>query len=767
MSTSPTKREGALPTPPTSRLGPQAGRRGHAHRRSGAISSHDVSTILRPSTDSSVPRPGSAPTTPCDLSDRRQFLPALDRSASQPILPQSTPSSGISTTRRESTPINNPHRARVGFSDTVEFIPRPLSTISSETSSSLSTVRANHSVAGSISSIISATTSSPPSAKKTRIILETSFEHDANLARPKTADAVMDGSHGDQAFSSSVESQQRPSSAVASPITPASTGYNSFQPRRKGLACDDGHIDEVSPMSTPFHESAEPAYPVLPPSASYDAVKNEPKAKRQRKVKSWAGSILSKKVKRRTTIEKANKRRSPTPPLRNTAPLEEFPVNDVDFDDDTTCVINTPKDAVPQPVKIRTDFSNWKPREPISPIQSDSFSPMLDLDAALGPFNTPSLGSDLDQNFSSGFSVAKRRMHSSGATGGFTGPGMHYHRRAESAPEMAPINYSIFGLHRLGSNSTMADVFEEDEEDDASAKVWKENADVVKEARHDEDLLGLGVQVVDADVSKDSRLERRPKWIYDDSARNAHPQRMEIVKDGHSTTYSAPEALPEECTDVEIVDAEEEPRFSVVTKSSDGSTITPSLSNDLIATRPASAPMDFAFPRPGFYMGTPETMSSVVSSPDFASTSFDVPRLNTAHSSITDRGTMSSSRTGDFGQDLRISVDDVPSLSSSASTMISAHPPRFSSSAGTRSSGDRSSSLSAAVPAMTRPVSAGKRSSLASLSRLVGSSYGEKSKLSIEERAQSDDVDRPERKKGNRITRLMRFWKSKEKLDSS
>ena len=74
--------------------------------------------------------------------------------------------------------------------------------------------------------------------------------------------------------------------------------------------------------------------------------------------------------------------------------------------------------------------------------------------------------------------------------------------------------------------------------------------------------------------------------------------------------------------------------------------------------------------------------------------------------------------------------DIAPSLRSSASTM-SARQPRVSSSTNTSSSAERSSSLSAAIPTSTRPVSAGKRTSLASLSRLVGSSYN-RSKLNIE-----------------------------------
>ncbi|KAL8879658.1 MAG: hypothetical protein Q9198_002771, partial [Flavoplaca austrocitrina] len=81
MSTSPTKGEGILPPPPGARTGPPAGRRGHAHRRSGAVSSHDVSAILRPAKE---PKGGSAPASPSDPSLQFNLAPNLDRSLSQP-----------------------------------------------------------------------------------------------------------------------------------------------------------------------------------------------------------------------------------------------------------------------------------------------------------------------------------------------------------------------------------------------------------------------------------------------------------------------------------------------------------------------------------------------------------------------------------------------------------------------------------------------------------------------------------------------------------
>jgi hypothetical protein len=112
---------------------------------------------------------------------------------------------------------------------------------------------------------------------------------------------------------------------------------------------------------------------------------------------------------------------------------------------------------------------------------------------------------------------------------------------------------------------------------------------------------------------------------------------------------------------------------------------------------------------------------------------------------------------GEPGPELRMSVDEVPSLTSSNSTMTresifqqGANYPQFR-------DGQRSASLSSA--AVTR-----KRSSMASLSRLISSSHGERSKLSIESRPESSSgVDKKDKgSRSKRLSRMMQFWKPKE-----
>jgi len=149
--------------------------------------------------------------------------------------------------------------------------------------------------------------------------------------------------------------------------------------------------------------------------------------------------------------------------------------------------------------------------------------------------------------------------------------------------------------------------------------------------------------------------------------------------------------------------------------------------------------------------------------------SYDAQRISTAPSSLAEDRSFHSLLLGEPGPELRMSVDEVPSLTSSSSTMTGtfSFPPGgsftniapFTNGTSQFRDGQRSASLSAA--AVSR-----KRSSIASsLHRLTSTSHGEKSKLSIEQQAPSS----PEKKeKGSRSKRLSRrlvglqFWKSKD-----
>ncbi|KAK0100315.1 hypothetical protein ONS95_008272 [Cadophora gregata] len=750
ISSSPTKSEGALP-PPAAAFGPPGGRRGHAHRRSAAISVSDLTFILKPNPN--LNRGGSAPTSPSAMHEQHPVVAAsLDaalqtaRSMSDLADPEPSPKAFKNT--------------RVGFSDEVSIIPRPLSMVSSDSSS---TVRPGHSVSNSMSSIVSAGTSSP-SSKEKRSMPSTYRTMDT---RPRTAEPILDR---DQLGGPENTPRRRGSLPLLNDVAAGSTPSTPRSAKKWSFFGHESHSGESSPKSRPTSAASSakeskkaetaPSSPDLvtpdlliqstEPSSRRSSISRKP-SKNKKKVRMWAGSILSRKSRHR---KPKLSRRSPTPPLRAYAPADQ--TNDFNLVDSE------------QPVLIRpeapTDFTNWKPRR--LPPQEESMSPIIDLDAALGPFNTPSsFGDDWDMSQQSG--KRKRAMHSAAGLGGFTGPGMHYHRRAESAPEF---ENPRFGLHRLGSNSTMGmeDVFEEDEDEeweDAKASD-KETSSKAGDPEDDEESgLGIDIKVVDSDgMDSDNPMD------FDDAAFQRGLKRkgsglsegdrrhMSSTKSAHSTTSLVDEPIEEEeSSPVEIVDDSFPPRPDSRAQSSDSTATPPFRPNPAKDLTPVDI-QPFSL-QPPFLTPTSPRSASQSSFPSPRSPfSYDTQRISTAPSSVTDENAFQSLLMGEPGPELRMSVDDVPSLTSSNSTMTrdnSGNHPQFR-------DGQRSASLSSA--AVTR-----KRSSMASLSRLISSSHGEKSKLSIESRAPSvSDVERKEKSsKAKRISRLMQFWKPKESSPST
>jgi hypothetical protein len=423
---------------------------------------------------------------------------------------------------------------------------------------------------------------------------------------------------------------------------------------------------------------------------------------------------------------------------------------------------NEPAHPSPKPDQ---DIASWKPRK-VRPQEDETMSsPMIDLDAALGPFNTPSSFGDDWESSQRGSGTRKRAMHSAAGLGGFAGPGMHYHRRAESAPEF---ENPRFGLHRLGSSSTMGmeDVFEEEEEDEwEDTKTSSDKEDSTKMGKGTNNGLGIDIKVEDAedssyDTEMDSQdgasinrgVKRKGSSLSEGDCRTVGSN----AKSEHSATSLIDEPIQEESSSpVEILDDSSSSRPDSRARSSD-STATPPF-----RPRPGKelAPVDiqsFALQPPYITPTSPRsTTQSSFPSPR-SPFSYDAQRISTAPSSVTDEQGFQSLLLGEPGPELRYSVDDVPSLTSSNSTMTRdsghpvAHNPQFR-------DGQRSASLSSA--ALTP-----KRSSMASLSRLISSSHGEKSKLSIESRAPSpvDSEKKEKGRKSKRISRMMQFWKPKE-----
>ena len=747
------------------RLGPPPTRRGHghAHKRSGAISSHDLSMILKPSVEAKA---DSAPTTPSDPIFKAPNPPELDRSTSQPILSGTTSNVSNSTRDQGNAREGEQLPLRTRFSERLEYIPRPLSTISSETSSSMSTIRANHSVANSISSIVSGVHSSPPASTNTSKAHVTSAHQIPPTSRASATQNDSESVSGPlDAESLKLETGiNRPSSAPSGGEpshgnwTPeeaeATESYSPLKPTYRSL----GQPSSVSRAQPAGYEGPNtyqldemPLSKINLPSVR-PWTSPEPRiTKRQGKGKSWAG-LLSRKAKDQEVADEDDQRRPQTLRQGYSASDKDLFLDEIDFDEDTTCIIESGLPYTPSNPNIQTNYPPWKPRES-SPLSDYGTSiSVLDIDAAMNSLEEPGFGPSFDKVVGGTSIAGPRRMHSSGTTGGFAGPGMHYHRRTESAPEMDVFDRSRFGFPRLGSNPAMAIEEEEEGEDEGNAAPAPLDTASISDVDqgHKDNAPELSVNIIEKEKMIDQPM-RRSQPRYFQASLTDHQQLGPAIRLDNQN----------EASHVEIVEAHEEPRFSVITKSSDESTITPTLSSDPLDSHPTPPTVNYPMPTSAFAYSTSD-VPSLISSPDFAKTSFDGPRMHTANSSITDRTTLSSSRAGDHSSGIHGSIDDVPSLTSSASTM-SAHPPRFSISG--KSTADRSSSLSAAVLPRTQTTSAHKRLSLASLSRLTGGSYS-RSKLNIAESAPADNLERTEKKKGKRISRMMKFWKSKDKIPS-
>jgi len=744
MSTSPTKGDNVLPTPQTlSAMGSQPNRRGHAHRRSAAISHSDLSFILKPD-PKLMQRGGSAPCSP-SVDENRLPFPGMEDVARQET--------------EENNILPKVNRARVGFSDDIQFIPRPLSLVSSE-SSSITIRQGGHSVSGSLSSIMSA---SSPSSKDQSRSPPTIDE------RPKTAAARLDNTGSISPTLDGPSPHRRLSNPMLSNISagipetpPTPKSPNKLWSFFGGSDSPQSRPTSAASYKEPRAQTPVPKSPVTltpdVPIASTEPVVSRrssiaSRKKKQKKVKSWAGSILSRKARQRGQKQS---RRSPTPPHRSYGSMDAS-LETIEIQTATTNIT----DSTPPPKpEISTDFSSWVPRRVHTQEDESSMSPIIDLDAALGPFNTPS-GRDAEWDAVTGTGSRKgRRMHSAAGMGNFGGPGMHYHRRAASSPEL---ENPRFGMRHLNSSSTMADVFEEDEED-----VWEDSKSSVNGKNEDDEESGIDIKVVDTDSMHGDKAmdftidseEASKRGIKRKGSGLSEGERRHLSASMKSTSSNMSlkdETIFEESSNpVEIYDDSIPPRPDSGAQSSD-STATPPF-----RARPPKdlAPVDiqpFSLQPPYLTPTSPNSMTQSSLPSPRSPFSYDTQRISTAPSSITDEGGFQSLLLGEPGPELRMSVDihDVPSLTSSNSTMTRdssflpmAQQPQLR-------EGQRSASFSAAA---TR-----KRSSMASLSRLISSSHGEKSKLSLEVRAPSMDSERKEKtSKGKRISRLMQFWKPKE-----
>lgn len=791
MGTSPTKSDSSLASP---KLGPTGGRRGHSHRRSAAISSHDLSSIMLPSPSSgSAVKAGSAPASPALLGakDDFKFPNPADRSEQpQPVTPamhQSDMEASIQVTPPDDQHTPKPvPRSRVGFSDTLEFIPRPLSFVSSDTSST-ATAQPGHSVSGSISSVVSL--SIPMEAEKEAGSLSTlGLPLVKSDSRPSTAGAVLERTQTTQDIDQVPHSPRRrnsiphltqiPPSTAVDPSSPSPTktakkwsffGLEPFAgphpPTCARTASSSSSDSQTNSDTTDFppsvfaHEQTDEVEAST--SDRKQAVKK--RSKKHKKVKTWAGSILSRKSKNRHVKAK---RRTPTPPPRD----RDWEIEDDDF---VRASIEIPTGSV-MPTVMITEASapeaedSWVrlPRVSVTP-EDDSSFPMIDLDAALGPFNTPLPRNPEWEAAQRAGGLVKKQLHSAAGMSRFTGPGMHYqHRRTESAPEMVPFEGGRFGIHRFGSSSTMADVFEEDEEEDDSDinKTTGQSTPMPKSSVENlnsrvDNLSGNPVPEVSTDdTTSDLRFNasRRKGSDVSDDERSLASSR---IKSEHAGSSLHDEVIVEE-GDVPSL-PQIDPRFTSGNDSCGSAAPSPRhlfKPKDLapVEVNPLDLPTASLTPASPYSA----TQSSAFPSPRTPS-SYDAHRISTAPSSVTTEDNFQSLLMGEPGPEVRISVDDIPSLTSSNSAMTRESAPSQNPQARYPALGNQPRPASCTSTAFGR-----RRSSLASLNRLISSSHGERSKLSMEVPLDDEQDHRPKVSKTKRLSRMVQFWKHKEDLQT-
>ncbi|KAF8429337.1 hypothetical protein BGX38DRAFT_1278261 [Terfezia claveryi] len=743
--------------------GPPPGyqRRGHAHRRSGAISSSDVWNLLSQSAPS-LPLQNGVPTPKADqppaapevkleagIASAPRSHHAQKQSWSAPVSPAC---GAIAIPPSSPTPLDlDKKSSKVAFTERVEIIPRPLSPASP--------VGAHGGSMSSIGDVVSPLTRNPVTpATPATLGTPTTLATPATPATPVTPGRPRSNTRNRSSSISSSQSPlspelqaqfahmtQRPSTAgavLSPPATPLPPVPTEPVPQVPAL-----RIETAAMPPTPT-SPIEPEMPKSPtkfwaPEKS-EKPEKEKKARKKSHKKALSdgspqtsspsslelfGNATEKVNKPSSRVKKGDRKkkkhlknflfgkgkhekdgktgralkRSPTPPSRHNSfrkqgEMELLPAW-------TESYVILPEGSLAGR-SLEELSSTMSPRYPGS--SSDGDSPIIDLDAAMGPFNSPVVGSG--SRSSGGFSAAKRRMHSSGAGGkmsivsgvisnSFAGT----HRRSESMPEMGMPLFDLAGH----AGMEMEDVFEEDEEDEEesssgsdSGSETDESEDGDRQRRLSAGGLGIGIQVIDGDgvttweegISVDwnnvprgpRRSSLAPTLGSNGSLKNASIQEEDEPEE--DTTATRPTSLfyqnndsaksqspsPDPCSTPTSLVPSTQSSTSTVTPTSAVSTA--STLPDTPATSCPSESMSMNMPLPSPSFAAPKTTS-----PGSRRNSLSLKELvdlSLQEGSGFDPYADSEFQfLGEPGPEMRmsVSVEDVPSLTSSSSTMTSSY----------------------------------------------------------------------------------------------
>ncbi|KHN96330.1 uncharacterized protein MAM_05916 [Metarhizium album ARSEF 1941] len=794
VSTSPTKSESGFPSP-----GLHPPRRGHRRGVSGTISTNEL-PVLRPQAEFLRPKGSSAPNSPTAFNLNEGPLVSIDH---QPPLPE--PANPIAAqhfnTTKENTMSNHsvtllasplrpdatptqsrPGRARVGFSDTLEFIPRPLSLVSSDTSSTM-TARPGHSVSGSISSLVSAAS---PGGRESPASLARIPTREIVDSRPSTAGAVLEGTTDFKAATGAASTSPRRRNSIptlsnvansqpvsATPPSPTKTskrwsffglepfmGSTSSSKYRSSSSSSSESVSRAVPggLSSDYESCSSGDEGTARDSSTSPSKQDHKKASKKRRVKGWAGSILPLRNNRKRS--KIHVMRPPTPPA-SVGPVAD----DKDGREDCDPEQNEIASALAPPIVTVTESPPLEePTGPTRQSEEESLYPMIDLDAALGPFNTPlPRNPEWDAAQRAAGNVNKRRLHSAQGLKGFSGPGMHYHRRTESAPDLPPFDPGRAGIHRFGSSSTMADVFEEEEDEEEEEEAGEDSSGHAEAASND--ARNRKSDESDGAMTPPA-TELIPEPLIPGEMAAAATLRKANCGTCNTDHSASVHAVRTECSRTSLHEEviNEEPTFSTCRCGAVFSSLTAD-QHGSPASSPRIPPGHRDLSIVDLNQATPTSPYSTSHASSYPSPrspmSMDAQRISTAPSSVTDENSFHSLLMGEPGPEVRISVDyDIPSLTSSNSTMTR-------DSTFVPSARMSQPSLREQRPSSVSSAAFGRRrSSLVSLSRLISSSHGERSKLSMEVTLDNEAEGNRSRSKGSktrRLGRMMQFWKpSKE-----
>jgi len=466
-----------------------------------------------------------------------------------------------------------------------------------------------------------------------------------------------------------------------------------------------------------------------------------------RKFPSWNSLKLSRKSKVQESLQPLSKPITimtqnvsiPPSPLRMAITDAELNQN---FDDDPTSAVVTEFPAFIFPSTCPADSSsrvhNWMDNE-----SKENDNPMIDLDIALDMSDKARHGCQFTS-----FSSSRTNVQNHHRLSGLLNSGSKYHRRTESAPQLAVMGAERPLLRRLNSNSAseergrfeMENVFEEDESE----------------------LLGLTAQEASTDadpamVNQETQLaEPQPTAISYPASQSGLEKSYDLPR---QTLDASP--LMFAADDVLVVGEDNGPS-DVVYITSSNSTIT-SLDNESLGTKGKSiVPMLSSQP------STSATHITFCESGPSSESGCSISGMHNTRAvykkaSSTDGLRGNSATVDGYKHDGRQSVDDVPSLISSGSTMTSY----------LRQASMSSPSLAAAAPSIGSAPSVKSeaqqrrrnRASMASLSRLMGNSFGAKSALSVNTVADYSNPPsgpKKEKKRSSRLGRLFRFWQPKQ-----